>query len=165
MAGLMVTLKLLHVVVAMWLVAGLVGRTLALSAARRSEDIALVTELSRLGGRFDRILVIPGAQAVLISGLVAAWLGGYPLFGILQGAHANWLLVSLVLYAAITVMVPTVFLPTGKVFDAAMQRALAAGAVTGDLTAALNNPRVAWAHRAEFVMIGLIVVLMVVKPF
>jgi hypothetical protein len=62
-------------------------------------------------------------------------------------------------------MVPTVFLPTGKVFDAAMQRALAARAVTRDLTGALNNPRVAWAHRVEFVMIGLIVVFMVGKPF
>jgi uncharacterized membrane protein len=165
MAELVIVLRLLHVAVGMWLVAGLAGRTLTLSAARRSDDIALVAELSRLGGRFDRLLVIPGAQAVLITGLVTAWLGGYPLFGILQGAHANWLLVSFLLYAVVTAMVPTVFLPTGKVFDTAMERARAAGAVTRDLTAALNNPLVAWAHRAEFVMIGLIVVLMVVKPF
>jgi uncharacterized membrane protein len=165
MAGLLIALKVLHVAVGMWLVAGLAGRTLALSAARRSNDIALVAELSRLGGRFDRFLVIPGAQGVLITGLLSAWLGGYPLFGLLQGANANWLLVSLLLYAAITAMVPTIFLPTGKVFDAAMQRALAARAVTRDLTAALNNPRVAWAHRVEFVMIGLIILLMVGKPF
>lgn len=165
MAGLLVGLKLVHVAVGMWFVAGIVGRTLALSAARRSDDIALVSELSRLGGRFDRFLVIPGAQTVLLTGILSAWLGGYPLFGILQGAHSNWLLVSLLLYAAMTAMVPTVFLPTGRVFDAAMQRAVAAGAVTRDLTMALNNPRVAWAHRAEFVTIGLIVVLMVVKPF
>jgi len=61
-------------------------------------------------------------------------------------------------------MVPTIFLPTGKVFDAAMQQAVSVGSVTPSLTAAFHNQRVAWAHRAELVMIALIVVLMVVKP-
>ena len=164
MVGVIVGLKLLHVVAGMWLVAGLAGRTLALAAARHSQDIGVVAEVSRLGGRFDRSLVIPGAQAVLITGLLTAWLGGYPLFGFLQGAHANWLLLSFLLYAAITAMVPTIFLPTGKVFDAAMQQAVSAGSVTPSLTAAFHNQRVAWAHRAELVMIALIVVLMVVKP-
>ena len=155
MVGVIVGLKLLHVVAGMWLVAGLAGRT---------QNIGVVAEVSRLGGRFDRFLVIPGAQAVLITGLLTAWLGGYPLFGFLQGAHANWLLLSFLLYAAITAMVPTIFLPTGKVFDAAMQQAVSAGSVTPSLTAAFHNQRVAWAHRAELVMIALIVVLMVVKP-
>src|SRR5438552_10669417 len=77
MVGVIVGLKLLHVVAGMWLVAGLAGRTLALAAARHSQDIGVVAEVSRLGGRFDRFLVIPGAQAVLITGLLTAWLGGY----------------------------------------------------------------------------------------
>src|SRR5439155_1473837 len=149
MVGVIVGLKLLHVVAGMWLVAGLAGRTLALAAARHSRDIGVVAEVSRLGGRFDRFLVIPGAQAVLITGLLTAWLGGYPLFGFLQGAHANWLLLSFLLYVAITAMVPTIFLPTGKVFDAAMQQAVSAGSVTPSLTAAFHNQRVAWAHRGE----------------
>ena len=72
MVEVIVGLKLLHVVAGMWLVAGLAGRTLALAAARHSRDIGVVAEVSRLGGRFDRFLVIPGAQAVLITGLPTA---------------------------------------------------------------------------------------------
>jgi hypothetical protein len=49
-------------------------------------------------------------------------------------------------------------------FDAALQGALAAGTVTSDLTAALNNRRAAWAHRSELLMVGVIIVLMVLKP-
>lgn len=157
--------KLLHVALALWFVAGLVGRTLALAEARRSSDIVVLSALARLAGRFDRLLVIPGSQAVLVSGLLAAWLEGFPLLGFLQGARANWLLVSLLLFVGITALVPTVFIPSGKVFDQALARAIKAASVTSELTAALNDHRVAWAHRTELLVISVIIVLMVLKPF
>jgi uncharacterized membrane protein len=161
----LVLARVLHVVLAMWFVAGLAGRTYTLRAARRSDDIALIARLTELARGFDRYFVIPGSQAVLVLGLLTAWLGGYPLLGFLQGASANWLLASLLLFGLLVAMVPTVFIPSGKVFDSAMQQALVAGEVTTGLTTALNSPRVAWAHRIEFIVVAAIVVLMVAKPF
>ncbi len=161
----LVLARLLHVVLAMWFVAGLAGRTYALHEARRSDDLRIVARLSHLAGGFDRYFVIPGAGAVLVLGLLTALIGGYPLFGFIQGASANWLLASLVLFGALSALVPTVFIPSGKVFDSAMRQALTAGAVTPGLTAALNSPRVAWAHRLEVILVAAIVVLMVAKPF
>ena len=157
--------RLLHVVLAMWFVAGLVGRTYALHQARRSDDIPVVARLCELAGGFDRYFVIPGAGGVLTLGLLTAWVGGYPLFGFLQGASTNWLLASLVLFALINALVPTVFIPSGRAFDSAMQQALSKGAVTPGLTAALNNRRVSWAHAIELALVAAIVVLMIAKPF
>lgn len=160
-----VVARLLHVAFAMWFVAGLVGRTYTFSEARKSANLPIVARLCKLGGGFDRYFVIPGSQAVLVLGLVTAWLGGYPLFGFLQGATANWLLISLVLFGVLLALVPTVFIPSGKAFDAALQQAVTVGRVTSELTIALNDRRVAWAHRTEFALVAAIVVLMVVKPF
>lgn len=165
MAMVLVLARLLHIVLAMWFVAGLAGRTYTLRAARRSDDIALVEKLSELSGGFDRYFVVPGSQAVLALGLLTAWAGGYPLFGFLQGSTANWLLVSLLLFALLVAMVPTVFVPSGKVFDVALGQAVAAGQVTPDLTAALNSRRVAWAHGVELILVATIIVLMIAKPF
>ena len=157
--------KLLHVAIAFWFVAGLLGRTLAQRQARSSDEIKVVDALSSLAGAFDRLLVIPGAQLVLVGGIVTALLQGYPLLGFLQGARANWLLLSLILYGGITALVPTVFLPTGRAFDAALASARAAGRVTGELTAALHDRRTAWAHAGELAAVAAIIVLMVLKPF
>ena len=157
--------KLLHVAIAFWFVGGLLGRTLAQRQARRSEEIRAVDALCSLAGAFDRLLVIPGAQLVLVVGIVTALLQGYPLLGFLQGAQSNWLLVSLVLYVGITALVPTVFLPKGRTFDAALTKAREAGKVTGELSAALHDRRTAWAHRGELAAVAAIIVLMVLKPF
>jgi hypothetical protein len=62
---------LLHVAVAFWFVAGLLGRNLILARARSSRRIGSVDELVELAGRFDRLMVIPGSLAVLLLGLLA----------------------------------------------------------------------------------------------
>lgn len=158
-------LRLGHILAAMWFVSGLVGRTYSLREARASDELTIVARLSALAGIFDRYLVVPGSQAVLALGVLAAWVGGYPLLGSLQGASRNWLLVSVLLFAASVVMVPTIFIPSGKAFDRALQAAVAEGRVTEGLTLALMNPRVAWAHRLELAIIAVIIVLMILKPF
>lgn len=158
-------LRLLHVMVGIWFVAGLAGRTYALREARGGAEIAIVAKLSDLAGKFDRYFAIPGSLAVLVLGLLTAWAGGYPLLGLLQGGHSNWLFASLLLFAATVALVPTVFIPSGKVFERAMRAAVASQQVTRELTEALNDRRVAWAHRAELAAIFTIVVLMVAKPF
>lgn len=158
-------MRLLHIVAAMWFIAGLVGRTYTLREAKRSAEIAIVAKLAALAGIFDRYLVVPGSQAVLVLGLLAAWGGGYPLLGSLQGARSNWLFVAVLLFAGSVALVPTVFIPAGKAFDRALQEAISAGGVTQELSLALTSPRVAWAHRLELAIVAVIVVLMILKPF
>jgi Predicted integral membrane protein (DUF2269) len=133
--------------------------------ARVATEIAPFAQLSTLAGTFDARLVVPCSQLVLLLGLATAWLEGWPILGFLVGGSANWILVSLALFGVIIALVPTVFLPGGRRFDAALRRALEEGAVTPELRAALDDRRVAWAHRVEAALIPVIVGLMVLKPF
>ena len=152
---------LLHVVAAFWFVAGLLGRNITMARARTASDIRLVNELVTLSGRFERMMVIPGSFAVVLLGLLAAWALGQPL----AGSNNWWLLTSLLLFVAIGVLVPVVFLPHGKVFEQALADANAKGEITPDLRTALRDPAVRNARAAELVSIAVIVTLMVTKPF
>jgi uncharacterized membrane protein len=158
-------LKLLHVLTAIWFIAGLLGRWVALAQAARAPEVGAVEALAGLAGRFDRAMVIPGSIAVLVAGLLAAWARGYPVLGALQGASANWLLVSLILYLSVSVLVPTVFLPRGRIFDHALSEARERGTVTPELRAAFADPVVTTAHAYELAVVFVVVVLMVTKPF
>ncbi len=157
-------IKLVHVASAMWLVGGLFARLLALGAASRSGEIRTTQALTELAGKFENRMVIPASMTLLVTGILAALLGGFPLLGPLQGGPW-WLLVSLVLYFASLVLVPTVFLPRGRVFGAALDDAIARNEVTPGLRAAFADRVVARSHRGEFIGVAVIVVLMVLKPF
>lgn len=157
-------IKLVHVASAMLLVGGLFARFLALGAASRSGQIRTTQALTELAGRFENRMVIPASMTLLATGILAALLGGFPLLGPIQGG-ASWLFVSLLLYIATIVLVPTVFLPRGRVFGAALDDAVARDEVTPGLRAAFADRVVARAHWAEFIGVGVIVVLMVLKPF
>ena len=127
-------LKFLHVVIAFWFVAGLIGRSVAIRQASRSAEVGTVSELMRLAGRFESLMVIPGSVAVLIAGLLTAWAQHHPWF-----AHGSyWLPTALVVYVASMGLVPLVFLPRGRVFDAALEGARNAGRMTPELTAAFR---------------------------
>ena len=152
---------LLHVAVAFWFVAGLVGRNLTLARARSRQQVRLVAELIGLAGRFDRLMVIPGSFAVLLLGLLAVWAQDRPL----AGPGNGWVLVSLLLYVPLFALVPLVFLPRGRVFDRALDDAVEHDAVTEPLTRALRDPVVAAARTLELVVVAALVTLMVVKPF
>lgn len=152
---------LLHVAVAFALVAGTVGRNVSLSRARETDDIRVLTALVDLAGRFERWMVVPGSFAVLIAGLWAAWAEHLSF----TASGNRWLLVSLVLFLALFLLVPTVFIPRGREFEAAFVDAKDRGTVTPEVKAALRDP-VVWAARtAEWVVVAGIIVLMVVKPF
>ena len=152
---------LLHVAVAFWFVGGLIGRNLTLAKARASTEIVVVGELTELAGRFERFMVIPGSAAVLVAGLLAAWAEDRPL----AGPGNGWLLLSLVLYLTLIPLVPLVFLPRGRVFERALAEATERGEVTPELGIAFRDPAVAAARIYEEIVVALIVVLMVVKPF
>jgi hypothetical protein len=151
----------LHVAVAFWFVAGLLGRDVTIAKARSSEDLTTIAELMELAGRFERFMLRPGSFGVLILGLLAAWAAGRPL----AGAHNWWLLTSLLLYLGTFALVPLVFLPRGKVFERALADARERGVVTPDLVLAFRDRTVRWARTWEAIMVLIVIALMVVKPF
>jgi hypothetical protein len=163
--SLAIFLKLLHVLTAFWLVSGLVGRGLTLAQAERTTDIPRMRSLLTLGERFERLMVIPASIAVLLFGLLTAWVQGAPLLGFLHGARSNWLLLSLLLYLSTILLVPFIFIPKGKVFGAALEVASAQGGVTAGLRAAFADPAVRAAHIYEFAAITIVLILMVTRPF
>lgn len=152
---------LLHVAVAFWFVAGLLGRNVTMARARSANDLSTLVELVDLSGRFERLMVIPGSFGVVVLGLLAAWAEGQPL----AGTDDWWLLTSLILFVVLGVLVPTVFLPHGKMFEGALEQARQRGEVTPELRTALRDPAVRNARAAEIVVVAVIVVLMVTKPF
>ncbi len=152
---------LLHVAVAFWFVAGLLGRIVTMARARSANDLSTLVELVDLSGRFERLMVIPGSFGVVVLGLLAAWAEGQPL----AGTDDWWLLTSLILFVGLGVLVPTVFLPRGKVFEGALEQARQRGEVTPELRTALRDPAVRNARAAEIVVVAVIVILMVTKPF
>ena len=62
-------------------------------------------------------------------------------------------------------LVPVVFLPRGKRFDESLQDALTLGELTSQLKAALNDRVVKAAHAYELAVVGIVIFLMVTKPF
>jgi hypothetical protein len=153
-------LKLSHIALAMALVAGLVGRWILLTRAAHTDDVARAHVLSETAGPFER-LVQTTSPVLLLAGLATAWAQDYEWLGLTTG----WMLLSVLLIIPILVMIPTVFVPRGRVFESEMAAALAAGEVTPGLRAAWADPAVAFARRYELAAIAAIVALMVLKPF
>ena len=153
-------LKLGHIVLAIAMVAGLVGRWILLSRAAGSDDVERAHVLADAASPFERI-VQTSSPIVVLFGLVTAWAQGYPWLGLTTG----WMLLTVLLIIPILVLIPTVFIPRGRIFEAAMADARAAGTVTPGLRAAWADPAVAMARRYELAAIVIIVALMVLKPF
>ena len=155
----------LHASTAILMIAGLTGRELTRRQARNSGDIDTLVALMKASGRFESLLVIPGSMAMLVFGLILSIMGGWPLFGFLQGSESNWLLVSVVLTLGMFPLIALVFVPRGKVYEAALNEAVAQGQVTGALTAAFDDGAVRIAHIVEGVLVGVVLFLMLAKPF
>jgi Predicted integral membrane protein (DUF2269) len=150
---------LLHVATAFWFVAGLAGRDVSMTRAARATDITSVQALTGAAGVFDRFFVVPGSITVLVAGLIAMVATDLSL------GDQTWLLVALILFLTMVPLVPLVFLPRGRVFEAALAEAVAAGGVTPGLRAAFADPLVNTARWYERIVVAVIIVLMVTKPF
>jgi ABC-type transport system involved in cytochrome bd biosynthesis fused ATPase/permease subunit len=160
MDALAILLKLGHVALAFILVAGLLGRWVLLTRAARSDDVEQVHLLAESVSPFERAVQV--SSPVLAGlGLATAWAQGYPWLGLTTG----WMLLTVALIIPILLLIPTVFVPRGQVFEAEMAAARAAGHVTPGLRAAWNDRATAMARRYELAAIAIIVVLMVFKPF
>lgn len=159
MDWLALVLKLSHVVLAMVLVAGLIGRWILLRRAAASADVEEAARLADLAHPFER-MVVSSSMLVLPAGLLTAWAQGYEWLGV----TTLWMGASLAIYLVATLLVPTVFLPRGRAFEAALADARSRGAVTDELRSAFADPAVRAARTFEVVGIGVIVALMVLKP-
>ena len=155
----------LHVLSAFLLAGGILGRNAVLWQAARATDVRAAAALVNASGIIERLTIIPGSFAVLIFGLLATWSAHIPPLGFLQGAPTNWLLISLVLYISVMALVPILFIPRGKIFDAALQEAEAKGEVTPALRTAFADPAVMAARTYETFAIVLVIILMVTRPF
>lgn len=154
-------LLLLHVFAGFWFVSGLVGRDVTLAAARRRTDIRSIATLTGAAGIFDRFAVVPGLPAAVALGLLTMWAQGRSPF-----EDGNWwLTAALLLFASIVALVPTVWIPRGRVFEEALEDAVREGQVTPRLTAAFNDRTVRASRIYERLATAAIIVLMVTKPF
>ena len=153
-------LKLAHVFAAFALVTGFVGRGILLSRATRSADVEQQHVLADAATPFETAVRV-GSAAVIILGLATASAQGYPWLGL----TTPWMLLSVLLIVPMIAVVPAVFVPRGRVFESEMAAARRAGAITDGLRRAWADPAVALARRYELVATGLIIALMVLKPF
>ena len=160
MDSLALVLKLCHVAFAFALVSGLVGRWILLTRAAQTNGIEEAHLLAEAAGPFEWSVRV--SSPILIGlGLATAWAQGYPWLGLTTG----WMLLSVGLIIPMIVLVPAVFVPRGRVFEAEMAAARAAGAVTPGLRDAFADGAVALARRYELAALAIIVALMVLKPF
>jgi uncharacterized membrane protein len=157
--------KFLHILSAIMYVGGIFSRQLVRQYAKKTDDLHSFTSLINAAGRIELIMVVAGAQALIVLGVILALIADIPIFGFLQGASQNWLLVSNILLLAGLVLVPTVFVPRGKKFESVLQVALAENRITPELRAAMDDKVVKLSHHYQEVSLIVIVALMVLKPF
>ena len=158
-------IKLLHIVAVIMMIGGVFARQLVRGVAQKTDDVKLVASLTHVAGRIDRVMVIPGSNIVIVMGIILAVMLKWPIFGFLQGASQNWLLVSNILLVVALTAVFTVFVPHNKKLESILHTALAEGRITPELSAALDDKVVKLVHHIEEIAIMIIAALMVLKPF
>ena len=157
-------IKFFHILAVTLTIGGMFARQLTRSVARQNDNIITVASLIRLAVRMDRVLVIPWSNIMILMGIILAVMQKWPIFGFLQGASQNWLLVSNLLLIVMIVLVPAVFMPHNKKVEALLQNALAEGGLTPELSAALDDKKNRLAHYAEEIIVLVVAALMVLKP-
>jgi uncharacterized membrane protein len=159
------TLRFLHITATIIFIGGIFARQVVRSYAKKADDVQIFAALSHAAGQIENFMVIPGNLVVIILGIILALMTGAPIFGFLQGAPRNWLLVSNILLIIGMLTVPTIFVPRGKKFDSVLKEAMVAGEMTPELRAELDDKVVRLAHVVEIILVVFIVALMVFKPF
>ena len=164
--NLYVFMKLMHVLAAFWMISGVVGRGLTFWQAGKAKDVQAVHALLQISEFFERYAVIPISVAVLVFGLIVTWMQKWPLFGSLQGSSTNWLLVSFVLFVGISAFVgPLGLVARRRERTRALEEALSEDKITTRLIEALNDKVVIRFRAIELIVLLVIIILMVAKPF
>jgi predicted integral membrane protein DUF2269 len=120
--------------------------------------------LLHLSEWFERTLVIPAYFGIFVTGLFTAWVADWPLLGALNSGAPKWALVSLVLFSSPMLSIPSYLAPRRKRRAQALVEALSQEEVMPELVAALHDRGVPLFRRVEFVLTGVVTVLMVAKP-
>ena len=157
--------RFLHILAVTITIGGMFARQLVRNIAKKSDDVDKVKSLTEAAIRIDRVMVIPWSNLIFLAGVTLAIMQKWPIFGFLQGASQNWLLVSNILLIVMIVLIPVVFIPHNKRVEVLLQTALAESRVTPELSAALNDKTNKLAHYAEEIIVLVITGLMVLKPF
>lgn len=159
-------MKLLHVLAAFCFISGVIGRDFSFWRAGKATNVQAVQALLQISDFFERYAVIPVSMAVFLFGLIITLMQRWPLFGFLQGSPINWLLISFLLFLGISLAIgPLKLVPRRKERTRALEEALAHGAITPALIAALNDKVVVRFRGVELVILVIIIILMVMKPF
>ncbi|MEP6693168.1 MAG: DUF2269 family protein [Chloroflexota bacterium] len=156
-------LKLLHVLSAMWLVSGLLGRGIALSSARRATDMRVLKAIADVSGRLENLMIAPGIFATLATGIVTAIVGGISLFGPIDGGPL-WVFIPMVVMLLVIGATP-VMLAHDRRWGEALEDAAKRGQVTDRLRLFLDGQAMMRRYAPDITVVALIVVLMVLKPF
>jgi len=163
--SLLLVVRFLHIASAFWFIGGVVARQIVRAYAKRTDNVQRFAIMSEAAGRIESTMVIPGNFAVILFGIIYGLMIDAPILGFLQGASRNWLLVSNILLLLGFFNVPLVFIPKGKLFAVALQDALARGQMTPELHGQMEDQTVRIVHFIELAALGVITILMVVKPF
>ena len=158
-------IRLFHILSAIWFISGLIGRGISFRHAQREVDIHSVVALLRLSDIFEQRMVIPGSNAVFLFGLAISLMLGWPLFGFMQGAPQNWLLVSIALYLSGIPAVALYLVPRRKQRHRVAEESLQFGSLTPERSAALQDRGVRLLRLYELITVFIITILMVTKPF
>ena len=147
------------------LVGGIFARQIVRGHAQRLSDVNAIAELYKAAGRIEMVMIRPFTLYVVVFGALYASMIGAPIFGFLQGADQNWLLVTNLMVLLIPFPIIFFFIPRGKVFEPILEDAKAKGAVTPALRQQLHDPAMRRMHLAEMAGVLFVVYLMVFKPF
>lgn len=159
-------MKLLHVLSAFWFISGIVARDFTFWRAAKVSTVEGIHTLLQVSEFFEQWGVIRGGFPVLIFGLLTVWLQHWQMFGFLQGAPTNWLLISFIIFVGSGAVIgPLGLVARRHQRTQAMTDSLAKGMITPELTAALNDNVVNTFRKVELAAVAFIIILMVVKPF
>jgi uncharacterized membrane protein len=159
-------MKLMHVLAAFWMVSGVVGRDFAFWQASKAKDVQSIRALLQISEFFERYAVIPVSIAVLVFGLIVTWMQKWPLFGFLQGSPTNWLLISFILFVGLSAFIgPLGLVARRKERTRALEESLTQNTITPRLLTTLNDKVVNRFRAVEMVVLLVIIILMVMKPF
>ena len=156
-------LQLLHVLSAMWLVGGLLGRAVALSSARRAPEMRIIKAIADVSGRLENLMIAPGIFAVLVTGIATAVAGGISLLGPIDGGPW-WVVVPLLILVFAVVTTPLT-LSHDRRWGQALEDAAQRGVVTDTLRVYLDGRAMFRHYAPDIAAVVLIVALMVLKPF
>lgn len=155
----------LHIISSIMLVGGIFARQIVRTYAKKLSDVTAIAELYKAALRIETMMIRPFTLFMVVFGAIYAAMIDAPIFGFLQGADQNWLLVTNILVLLLPLPIIFFFLPRAKKLQPIMDDARAKGEITPALREQLHDPAMRRMHLIEMDGVVFVVYLMVFKPF